>query len=78
MNLFSPPKHRQGELEHAGVQLGAVVLFEYGNVRELNLIPIERLLNKFLSTGEEGKDSKEQCAEVGPRLIMWPWQGFGP
>ena len=30
------------------------------------------------------KRSKEQrkyrvlCGQVGPRLIMWPWQGFGP
>ncbi len=30
MNIFSLPKHRQGELENAGVQLEAVVLFEYG------------------------------------------------
>jgi hypothetical protein len=31
LNIFSLPKHRQGELvENAGVQLEAVVLFEYG------------------------------------------------
>ena len=29
-SVFSLQKHRQGELENAGVQLEAVVLFEYG------------------------------------------------
>ena len=29
-SVFSLQEHRQGELENAGVQLEAVVLFEYG------------------------------------------------
>jgi hypothetical protein len=62
-----------------------LAIYALVDVRELNLIPIDRLLSKYLSTGEgKRKRSKEQrkyrvlCAEVGPRLIMWPWQGFGP
>ena len=35
MNLFSLPKHRQGELEYAGVQLGTVVLRSLSMARKM-------------------------------------------
>ena len=43
----------------------------YIAVRELNLIPIERLLNKYLSTGEgKGKDPKNK-GNTGSYVGRW-------
>jgi hypothetical protein len=44
-------------------------------VRELNLIPIERLLNKYLSTGE-GKRKRFQRTKEIQGSYVWKW-GLG-
>jgi hypothetical protein len=62
-------------------------------VRELNLIPIERLLNKYLSTGEGKRKRFQRTKEIqglyvgrvahvlgraSADPVAWPWQGSGP